>query len=196
MNTIERELIYQKIKSDKKPLIEITPTYIKNLIKSKIDTDISVKSRTRPHPYYRCVYYKLCKDFTKFSLAEIGSQLNPIDKYDHATVLHGLKRFDEWKDQNWFITYYKFYKALSLTIYKEKNQNKDNKEFETIDDVKQYYKLNFIKLVEKYRSIINKQSKQLYNLKNDEVINEIAKLDNKKIESLKPRLEAFLLMNK
>ena len=196
MNKTDQELIYEKIKSEKKSLFQITPNYIKNLIESKIDVKLSEKTRKRPYPYYRFIYFRLCKDFTKSSLTDIGYALNPIKKFDHATVLNGLKKFDEFKDQNWFQDYYTFYKALALVLYKEKSTYKDEKELITVDDVKQYYKIQFIKMVEKYRSIINRQSKQIYNLKTDDFIKQVSALDKSKLEKLKPRFEAFLLMNK
>ena len=195
MKETDIELTLNKMKNENNTIFQITPSYIKKLMESKLTVDFSIKSRKRPLTYYRMIYYRLCKDFTNYSLAEIGFELNHNNKFDHSTVLHGLKCFEQWKNQNWFIDYYELYKALALTIYKEKSSSKTEDKFRTIDDVKHYYKITFIKMVEKYRNIINKQSKQLYNLKNDELVNKISNLDYETLERLKPRLEAFLLMN-
>ena len=46
-----------------------------------------------PLVYQRAVYFKLCRDHTKYSLHEIGKTLG----YDHATVLHSLKLFEKFE---------------------------------------------------------------------------------------------------
>ena len=53
---------------------------ILNEVISKFDTDIRTKRRNRSLVYARAVYYRLCKDLTSHSLAEIGSCL----RKDHA----------------------------------------------------------------------------------------------------------------
>ena len=63
---------------------------IKKAVESVFNTKLSVKTRKRDVIYMRCIYYKLCRDLTFESLNSIGKQVNK----DHATVLHGLKTFD------------------------------------------------------------------------------------------------------
>ena len=70
---------------------------IKKAVESAFNTCISVKSRKREIVYMRSIYYKLCKDFTNESLNAIGKQVNK----DHATVLNGLKIFDNIIDNFW-----------------------------------------------------------------------------------------------
>lgn len=195
MDEIKSELIFNKMKNQQKNIYQITPVFIKDLIQSKIEVDFSIKNRKRPKPYFRCIYYRLCKDFTECSLAEIGFRLNEKNPFSHASVIHGINNFETWKDQNWFIDYYKLYQALALSIYKEKSGNKASSDFLNIDQVKHYYKIQFIKMVEKYRNVINKQYKEIYNMKTDPIISKIAQLDQETLDKLKPRLESFLLMN-
>jgi chromosomal replication initiation ATPase DnaA len=70
---------------------------IKEAVESAFNTSINVKSRRREIVYIRSIYYKLCKDFTKESLDAIGKHVNK----DHATVLNGLKIFNNIIDNFW-----------------------------------------------------------------------------------------------
>ncbi|MFK7947828.1 MAG: helix-turn-helix domain-containing protein [Saprospiraceae bacterium] len=186
------------IKNRKKDLlVHITPKYILELMLSKTDVDIRNKGRRRENVYNRSIYFTLCRNFTTSTLVKIGEDLNKEKPFDHATVMHGLNIFENYKNQKWFSNYLDFYNALAATIYKESVINgSSQKRLLTTDDVRNEYKIKFIMLVDKYRNIINKQQKQIYNLKNNEIINEIASLDDDILELLKPRLKSFLLMNK
>ena len=64
---------------------------IKNIVEVKFETKINIKSRIPYIVYARYIYYRLAKDFTFCSLTQIGSLVNR----DHATVLHGLKKFED-----------------------------------------------------------------------------------------------------
>jgi len=68
---------------------------IKELVDSEFGLDISVKNRKATVVYARCIYYRLCREYTKASLYEIGEILNK----NHATVLHGLKLFKTFQIQ-------------------------------------------------------------------------------------------------
>ena len=63
---------------------------IKNAVQNRFNTFLDVKSRERDIVYKRAIYYKLAKEFTKEPLYKIGQEVNK----DHATVIHGLKTFD------------------------------------------------------------------------------------------------------
>lgn len=69
---------------------------IKELVKSTTMVDIDTKRRLRPIVEARALYYKLCRDYTFHSLAEIGKSVGR----DHATVLWGIQNFNNWSDQN------------------------------------------------------------------------------------------------
>ena len=64
---------------------------IKDYIEANIKVSLKKKIRTRDMAYARAVYYKLAKRYTVQSLTSIGKLVGR----DHATVLHGLKLFDE-----------------------------------------------------------------------------------------------------
>ena len=87
---------------------------IKKAVESVFNTKLSVKTRKRDVIYMRCIYYKLCRDLTFESLNSIGKQVNR----DHATVLHGLKTFDNIINEFWEKEYFNVYNNLK-TNYNE-----------------------------------------------------------------------------
>jgi hypothetical protein len=68
-------------------------TQIKSLLIDLFNNDFSKKNRQRHNVYQRAVYFRLCRDLTPYSLSDIGAT---IEK-DHASVLHGLKLFKNFK---------------------------------------------------------------------------------------------------
>ena len=64
---------------------------IKEIVEIETDADLKLKSRQREIVYARSIYYKLCKTHTRATLSSIGKSV----KKDHATVLHGLRLFDD-----------------------------------------------------------------------------------------------------
>jgi hypothetical protein len=78
----------------KKPNIEIPMINIvydiKRLIYEQFNIDIDRKTRVRPVVESRFMYYKILREHLNFSLNEIAATVD----YDHATVLHGLRQFE------------------------------------------------------------------------------------------------------
>jgi len=68
----------------------------KQMIKEIVDNyfELNLKRNTRKRQYVeaRAIFYKLCREFTKLSLEEIGKQ---VDR-DHASVLHGIRSLNNW----------------------------------------------------------------------------------------------------
>jgi len=64
---------------------------IKKIVEEKFQTRLDRNTRIPYVVYARYIYYRICKDFTSSSLTQIGGLVNR----DHATVLHGLKKFDD-----------------------------------------------------------------------------------------------------
>tara|TARA_B100001057_G_scaffold88852_1_gene85024 strand:+ start:2625 stop:3020 length:396 start_codon:yes stop_codon:yes gene_type:complete len=60
----------------------------------------------------RSIYYKLCKEFTFESLTKIGNTVNK----DHATVIHGLKIFENIINPLWEKDYYQKYLKLQAQL--------------------------------------------------------------------------------
>jgi|TARA_R100001463_G_scaffold55330_2_gene106778 hypothetical protein len=67
---------------------------IKSILIDLFKNDFSKKNRQRHNVYQRAVFFRLCRDLTPYALTDIGAV---IDK-DHASVLHGLKLFKNFKD--------------------------------------------------------------------------------------------------
>ena len=59
---------------------------IKVYIENCLGINLSNRTRKRNYVYARALYFKLCKEYTRLSLADIGSSVN----MDHATVLHAI----------------------------------------------------------------------------------------------------------
>lgn len=64
---------------------------IRKLVELKLEMNLSTPSRKRELVYGRAIYFKLCKDLTRTSLEQVGKSVNR----DHASVIHGLKLFDD-----------------------------------------------------------------------------------------------------
>jgi len=72
----------------------------KEMIKEIVDNyfELNLKRNTRKRNYVeaRAIFYKLCREFTKLSLEQIGQQVNR----DHASVLHGIRSLNNWIEQD------------------------------------------------------------------------------------------------
>lgn len=60
-------------------------------VKEATGCNINNPRRKREYVYARALYYRLSKEFTTCSLSDIGKSVGK----DHATVLHGLRTFEE-----------------------------------------------------------------------------------------------------
>ncbi len=85
---------------------------IRNAVESLFNTQIHIPSREREIVYMRSIYYKLCKEFTFESLTKIGNTVNK----DHATVIHGLKIFENIINPLWEKNYYQKYLKLQAQL--------------------------------------------------------------------------------
>ena len=70
--------------------MEIKLDFIIDTLQNK--TGLNIRKRTQKREYFlaRAIYYKLAKEYTFCSLSKIGAEVGK----DHATVLHGIKKFD------------------------------------------------------------------------------------------------------
>lgn len=167
----------------------ITSLDIKNECNEHFGLNIAKNTRTRPHPYMRSVYYQLCRVFTNESLQSIGDNCGGLD---HATVLNGLKKYEDWKDQSFFKSYkngyYKVYAALEKKIQDKLNRRK----FSTLDQMHEHYKSRFNVLMNKNVRVRNKMNE----LNQVDVIPKIACMDDRSIEEFKAIANEFYLRKK
>ena len=70
--------------------MEIKLDFIIDTLQNK--TGLNIRKRTQIREYFltRAIYYKLAREYTFHSLSKIGAEVGK----DHATVLHGIKKFD------------------------------------------------------------------------------------------------------
>jgi len=77
---------------------------IQKLLIKLFENDFTVRSRERKNVYQRAIYFKLCEDFTRCSLTDIGQSVG----LDHATVIHSRKIFKNlkfWKEEEYLDIY-------------------------------------------------------------------------------------------
>ena len=77
---------------------------IQKLLIKLFQNDFRIRSRKRENVYQRAIYFKLCEDFTRCSLTDIGNSVG----LDHATVIHSRKIFQNlkfWKEEEYLQIY-------------------------------------------------------------------------------------------
>ena len=82
------------MKSERILIDDISMSTIRTAVQDEFKLNIKRKCRTRPYVIARTIYFKLCKDFTKYPYDKIGQTLGK----NHATVLHAVKNiFECWE---------------------------------------------------------------------------------------------------
>jgi len=71
------------------------------------------KIKKTPYMATRYGFMKLCKKYTDHSLEDIG---NICGKRDHTTVIHGLRRFEDWSGQKFFEPYIELFNTMVKII--------------------------------------------------------------------------------
>ena len=166
----------------------------KKIIKTLIETysgieDISIRSRKLYINDCRAVYYKLCRTFPiegAGSYDAIGKLLNR----NHATVLHGVKSFDNVYDTKGFLAnnvYHKCYEKLCSMI----DNDKDIIEFLDSVDLKQYYRIKHILLTEKSHEVISLMQRKIDVLTKNELVKKILTLEASEIQELEIKFDNF-----
>ena len=92
---------------------------IRDAVEKHFNVNLNQRSRVRKTTHARYIYYRLCKDFTFSTLYEIG---NEVDRH-HATVVEGLKQFDNIKfinDRQYLNPYHQIRKELILKLHSYK----------------------------------------------------------------------------
>ena len=123
----------------------ISSITIKKSVESAFNRSIDIKTRKRDVIYMRCIYYRLCRDLTYESLESIGKKVNK----DHATVLHGLKTFDNIINEFWEKEYFLVYTTLKTRL---QNRIKSNKKYQEPEGFyKDRYRIKLLQNKELYR---------------------------------------------
>ena len=174
----------------------ITPEYVRGLIEHKLNgIDITIKSKKGKFPFYRYVAFALCKIYggEKLTLQEIGDFFGGRS---HATVLHGFKKFNEFKYQNFFSEFLDLYDFCVTEINKELKLTAQFKPLKTVREVEDHYRIKHIKLVEKSNYVIECLTVKLKNLRHRPIFEEIAGLSDGDLADFEARTKAFLQMKR
>jgi hypothetical protein len=152
--------------------------------------DISTKNREIHMVRARCIYYKVSKEELDFAYQKIGRYI----KRDHATALHGLKKFDDYIYQS---------KVFKTNYEQVKHSFNQLKKTDYIIDIEQKELNNNYNLLKtNYDTVIKKQRKDrrklLVFLRTENIstrLVDISKdLDSKQIEQMFERMEQFAKM--
>ncbi len=88
---------------------------IQKLLIKLFENDFRIRSRKRHNVYQRAIYFKLCEDFTRSSLTDIGQSVG----LDHATVIHSRKIFSNlhlWREEEYLEIYREAKRILKQRI--------------------------------------------------------------------------------
>ncbi len=112
----------------------------------------TIKSRKREFVETRGIYYKILKDYTKFSLVHIGKDMGK----SHATVLHAIRNFDYWVkyDKTLEQRYKKILKEFKEYVGIDKLEGNLTYNIEELMD-------NYVKLKKQYEKLKEKISENV-----------------------------------
>jgi hypothetical protein len=82
---------------------------IKTLVEQEYGYSVDDKTRKRQVVEARAMFYYILKNFSNLTLAAIARTVNK----NHATVLHGLRNFEVWREQNKYLEF-----AFKNIVYK------------------------------------------------------------------------------
>lgn len=143
---------------------------IRNAVNNLFNKAIQDRTRRRDVVYPRAIYYRLALDFSGESLASIGRTVGK----DHATVIYGLKLFDNVINPKWEKDYHNKYIKLRMHL-----KNKLNLEVKSIDPDRFYHDKYRIKLL---------QNREMYNFTKD-LIFKMYLMDHKFTDKLRTQLD-------
>lgn len=127
----------------------MTSQEIKTLVEQETNNTLNTKTRKRDIVYTRAVYFKLCRIHTQQPLSDIGKTVGK----DHATVLHGIKVFN-----NVLIEYEQNYLELFTKLDKEirKQTGKKLRHTQKLLNPEIYYRKKYTRLLLEHRDISQK----------------------------------------
>lgn len=167
----------------------ITAEDIKKVVEeqSNID-DISKKNRKRHFVEARFVYMHICKKhFKNISLQSIGS----VVKRDHSTVIHGLKEFEKLFNQNTESLIYLYKRCIHHLEKLDLGLDLKNTSLDSYN-IKEYYRIKHITLVEKSHKIINKYRDKLTKIQTNPFLKRVSNLTDEQLQEMEFKFDTFL----
>lgn len=101
--------------------MEIKLDFIIDTLQNKTGLDIRKRTQRREYFLTRAIYYKLAKEYTFHSLSKIGNEVGK----DHATVLHGINKFN-LEMKKYYPELYELYNNFKLRYPIELFNNDDD----------------------------------------------------------------------
>jgi hypothetical protein len=154
-------------------------------------TDLTVRDRTMYVINARMTYYKLCKMFTDKSLEKIGKIMG---NRTHATVLSGIKTFDNLYATGELLTE-DIYRVLTLS-YSKGEKALDIRDIKSVEGVKKYYRIKFLRHIEKSHKLINKYRRKLNKIERHTFISKVLELDEIELKELEYKFDVFFKVKK
>ena len=150
---------------------------IRQIIEKVCDLNLSKRSRKREYVYARWIYYRISKDNTTKILSQIGKEINKC----HATVIYGLKEFNDVIETAPDLK--KLYYKCLFVINKEKELNAPK----TIEE-------HLKRKIKHYKFELQQKDNIIININNDD-LRRLLELDKQTIDLFcETRLKPFLKM--
>ena len=121
---------------------------VENYFKIKLDS----KTRIRQYVEARAIYYKLLRENTRMSLADIGKTTSR----DHATALHSIRKIEDWLQFDKQLR--QDYNTLNARVQHAIKLNPEL--FNEVKSVEGFYETEYKKLEEKYNEALKNNSKE------------------------------------
>lgn len=167
--------------------------YILDLVQKESDNfELHKYNRRNEFIFLRYIYFQLCKEFTSESLYSIGMTV----ERDHATVLHGYKKFEELTSPNvykGFAPYFKIYNRIHRSLVSLKGEYRNVKKPRTAYElqlesiIKAEYAKKLFKIIDKNHSVIN----NLMLIKDSVAIKKIAELPPEDVREFERMANVF-----
>ena len=153
--------------------------------------DLSINKRTMFLTDVRFSYMKLCREFTSESFLKIGLTISR----NHATVMNGIKKFDDRLFLSQLTSedvYLKAKNYIKKYIFDESKIENTKEKITSLDSAIVHYRLRLIKIIEKNHSVISNYQNKLDHYKKFDFLDDIMNLPDKDFQEFKVRTNAFL----
>ena len=165
---------------------KITSKFIKEVIEKMTSLDLVKENRKREVAYVRFVACKLCRELTYEGFEQISKTFNR----NHATVIHGINRFNDYTGASFFKEYDDLYRDVKINVLTAFNDEEGYEldELKKMETMKEYYE-------NKIKEINLSKTLQLNNFTDRKLLVEASKLDDETYEKLAVRINAFMELN-
>jgi chromosomal replication initiation ATPase DnaA len=171
--------------------MSITASYIKDYIEELTQMDLTAKTRKRAVVDVRRVAFKVTKSLTRISLTSIGELYNK----DHATVLHGIKTFDNLYDSPDFKESRDLYKKIYGTFLEIQQNLGISDKIKNVDQLNFEYRNKIESLVQDHKEKMSNLMIQNSRLLTNPIFDKMSRLPEAEFQDLQIRVNAFFQMN-